>query len=169
MKLNYPKLSLPEAEETVAYAAVVKVLEHDPVLRSTTKLFLAWKGDVEDLWEPSVATCPFLRVSPGGAPSNWESEGQHKMPISLTVEAAIVGSDVRQMMNYWACIRRALWPQGDTAARDRIHAIFQAARINRPIISSPAYGVIEIGEARGGPRITLATGSIKLNLLINTP
>ena len=169
MKLNYPHLDLPDSEESVAFDAIEQILTTDPALSSVTQLFVAWRGDVEDLWEPTVSTCPFLRISPGGMASGWEQEGAHKMPMSIAIEAAVVGSDRRQIMNYWGAIRRALWPQGDAVRRDANRIITQGANICRPILTAPSYGCIEIGEAKGGSRITLASGTLELVLLINTP
>lgn len=172
IKLNYPKLSLPEVQEERAFDAIEKILTTDPMLSSATETFLSWRGHVEDLWEPAINTCPFLRISPGGLPSNWESEGQHRMPMGITIEAAVVGSDRRQIQRYWGAIRTALWPPrqvGDTTRSDYVRTLTQQAGIARPILTAPAYGVIEIGEERGGPRITLATGTLELILLINTP
>lgn len=167
MKLSYPVLDLPRAEETVAFRAVETVLANDPVLKAATKTFLAWRGDVEDLWEPSNVTCPFLRISPGGAGSAWATERQHRCPVIVTIEAAVLGSNSDQICNYWGAIRRALFPQttlmGTTIANQLV-----AAGISKGTLQQPAFGTIEVGEAKGGQRITLATGQLELLLLITT-
>jgi hypothetical protein len=169
IKLNYPKLSLPDSPESIAFDAVEWILETDPQLMTATELFLSWKGNVEDLWDPAVNTCPFLRISPGGLPSGWETEGQHRMPMAVSIEAAVAGSDRKQMLRYWGAVRNALWPVNDPIRQAAIQAKTIAAKISRPILSAPAYGVIEVGEKEGGPRITLATGTLTLILLISTP
>ena len=170
--LSYPRLPLPDTAEVLAFDAVERILATDPVLAGVTETFLAWTGNLEDLWEPEINTCPFLRISPGGSPSGWETEGQHRMPMTVTIEAAVVGSDRRQIQRYWGAIRTALFPPrviGDTTRSDFIRTLTQQAGISRPILTAPAYGVIEIGELKGGPRITLATGTLELILLISTP
>lgn len=172
LQLNYPRLALPAVAEELAFDAIEQILSTDPVLAAATETFLSWTGDTRDLWEPAVDTCPFLRISPGGSPSNWESEGQHRMPMTVTIEAAVVGSDRRQIQRYWGAIRTALFPPrlvGDSVRSDYIRTLTQQAGIARPILTAPAYGCIEIGEAKGGARITLATGTLELILLINTP
>ncbi len=94
------------------------------------------------------------------------------MPMTITIEAAVVGSDRRQIQRYWGAIRTALFPPrtvSDTVRSDFVRTLTQQAGISRPILTAPAYGCIEIGEAKGGPRITLATGQLELILLISTP
>lgn len=167
MRLNYPRLSLPDSEETIAFRAVEAALKDDPTLNAVTRLFLAWRGDIEDLWEPTVTTCPFLRISPGGAGSAWATERQHLSPIAITIEAAVVGSDSDQITNYWGAIRRALFPQ-TTVLGLALEAKLTAAGIAKGTLTEPAFGVVSVGETSGGPRITLATGRLECKLLITT-
>lgn len=153
----------------IAFRAVDSILRHDPVLSSITEQMLSWRGEVEDVLDPTASTCPWLRISPSADVSWWETEGQHRMPMSITLEAAVMGSDITQMLNYWAAIRRALWPQGDATARDAIRTAMQAARISRPILTQPSYTVMKLTDSDSGARITLAQGQLRLILLIDTP
>lgn len=174
--LNFPVLPLPDGEETIAFRAVESILRNDVTLSGVTQLFLAWRGEVEDTWNPSLTTCPFLRISPAGMPSRRESETQHRMPMRITFEAAVVGSNVTAMTNYWAAIRRALFPQNNPTATAANRAIMQAAGVSNGILMSPAYGVIKVGSDgsliagnTGGQAITLAVGTLELVMLIMTP
>ena len=169
IQLNYPDLPLPAPPEETAFSAIEQILSTDEMLNSVTETFLAWRGNIEDTWDPTNSNCPFLRISPSGAESNWETEGQHRMPMEITIEAAVMGSDRRQIQRYWGAIRSALWPQNDPERRDFIRGLTQTAGISRPILTAPAYGVIEVGETKGGSRITLATGTLVLILLVSTP
>ena len=103
MQLNYPRLALPDAPETVAFRAIDAILRTDPTITSLCQvpgaaggssggggLYLSWTGQIEDVWEPSATTCPFLRISPGGLGSSWETEGQHRMPMAIAIEAGAV-------------------------------------------------------------------------------
>jgi hypothetical protein len=177
MKLNYPKLPLPDAPETIAFRVIDNILRSDDTISNLCNgnpgLYISWRGDAEDTFDPSVATCPFLRISPGGLGSSWETEGQHRMPMSIAIEAAVVGSDFDQIGNFWGAIRSALFPprpgsDGTTARSDWVKAQTKAANISRGILTAPAYS-IKADENTAGPRITRADGTLELVLLISTP
>jgi hypothetical protein len=173
MRLNFPVLDLQPAEETLAFRAVETILRNDPNLKAVTKLFIAWKGDVEDIWRPSVTTCPYLRITPFAEASRRETEIQHRMPIQVEIMAAILGSNADNIMNYWACIRRALFPQNNVAQLNSVLATIAAAQargamISRAIITSQGYGVVA-NQKNDGDRITWAQGTLELVMLVSTP
>ncbi len=52
---------------------------------------------------------PLLVITPDAGPSGWLDENAHKFLWTLRIELGINGTDVRIMMDYWECIRRALF------------------------------------------------------------
>lgn len=168
-EISSPKLPLPDAEETVALDAIVGVLRDDPTLRACGVTLLAWTGDVADVDQPSVANCPYLRVTPANGTSGWVNEGQHQLDCELTIEAAVIGSDGRQVLNLWAAVRRALWPGKTVQLRDARRETFHAAGIVRPTLTRPGFGVV-VEDADGqAVRFAVASGAFKCILHVDTP
>jgi len=157
-------LNLPAAEETVAFRALVGVLENDPVLQSLGTRIVSWTGGPDDLEEPTGLQ-PYLMLTPGGMASGWETEGQHRMPMTVSLLAVVAGTNVDEVMNFHGAIRRALFP-ADPEAADTIQEIMNAAGVTQGTLTAPAYGV-KVDDATGS-RLLVATGSIELYLLINT-
>jgi len=167
-KLSYPELPLPDAEETIAFRAVAAVLRDDSTLQACNVTFRAWEGNVGDLDEPAVANCPYMRLTPAAGNSGWINEGQHELSLDVTIEAAVVGSDVDQLLNLWAAIRRALWPGRTIEARDARRQQMRTARILRPTLTRPAFQVV-VDDKDAGVRIATAAGTLKLILHVDTP
>lgn len=165
---NYPVLSLPDSPETVAFRGVEQVLRTDPQLQATVDTFLAWRGEVEDDWLPAFSNCPYLRIEPVAGDSDWETEGQHNMPLLVRITTAVVGSNYDTAANLWGAVRSALWPSDTTRAAWVSALLKTTCRINRGILQRPAYGVFE-DTSQSGSRITACTGTLKLVLLIDTP
>lgn len=165
MPLAFPKLQLPDCPEVLAFRAIETILRTDPVLHKVTRDFNAWTGDASDVLPPTFATCPSLTMSPAPLPSDWEAEGQHKMPMAIAIMCVVAGSNRDQLMNYWAAVRRALWPE-DPARFAFVRKLVLDAHITRPVLTASAYGV-KLEEK--GVRLLIAEGTLKLILLINTP
>ena len=163
--LAYPKLELPDCHEVKAFRAIETILRNDPTLKRVTRHFNAWTGAAEDVLGPTFALCPYLQISPAPQPSDWESEGQHKMPMSIALLCCVAGSNRDQLMNYWAVIRRALWPE-DPERFAAVRKLVQDARVTRPVLQAQAYG-IQVQEQ--GVRLLVAEGTLKLILLVDTP
>jgi hypothetical protein len=173
MKLNFPKLDLQTAEEVLAFRAVDQIIRNDPALKAVTRQYISWQGDVEDIWKPSVSTCPYLRITPLGGSSQWETEQQHKMPLRIQFTAAVVGSNADNLLNYWACVRRALFPQNSVSQLNAVLATIAAASargamISRGIIRDQNFGVL-VGTKNDGDRINWTQASLEVVLLVNTP
>ncbi len=163
--LNYPKLALPDCAEVLAFRAVETVLSTDPTLSRVTRYFNAWTGDAADVLPPTFALCPYLQIAPAPLASDWEAEGLHKVPMAISLLCVVAGSNRDQLMNYWAAIRRALWPQ-DPDRFAAVRQVVQDARITRPVLQAQAYGV-KVDEA--GARMLVAEGSLRLILHVDTP
>lgn len=164
--LNYPKLALPDGEEAIAFVAVDQVLRADPTLSTVIRTWSSWRGEQADVAEPCHAMCPMLRLSPGGLPGGWETEGQQRQPMSIGIQLVVAGTDVRQLMNLYGAVRRALWPR-QPDRYEAIHTKMQTAGITRGTLSRPVYGA-RLDE-KAGSRLLIAEGSLDLFIMISTP
>lgn len=163
--LNYPKLALPDAEETLAFRAAERILRTDPTLSRVVRSWNAWDGSPGDVLEPTFSTCPYLRLAPMPTGSAWQTEGQHRMPVLVGIQVAVAGSNADQLVNLWAAVRRALWPS-DPARMATVRQIADAAKVVRPVMTLCGYGVR--AEERGH-RLMMAEGTLELLLHVNTP
>jgi hypothetical protein len=165
MPLNFPKLSLPDVEETIAFRAIDSILRTDPVLQRVVKSWSSWNGESGDVFMPTPATCPSLELTPQPTASRWEAEGMHAMPFNILIRAAVNGTDVNQIMNMWGFVRRALWPSDPTRLL-AIQTRIAEARVTRPTLTMQGYGT---KLAEGGVRLLAAQGTLNVLLLIDTP
>lgn len=165
MALSYPKLLLPDAEETIAFRAVDSILRTDPTLKRILRDYNAWTGDPSDIAAPVPSTCPNLQIAPKPSSSKWETEGMHAMPFTVAITAAVNGSNCDQLMNLWGAVRRALWPS-DAVRALAVRTIVVNAGITKPTMLMNAFGV---QIQKDGARVLMAQGSLNLYLLVNTP
>jgi hypothetical protein len=165
LPLAYPKIALPDVEETIAFRTVDTILRGDPTLQRVTKCFNSFRGDSTDVMGPTPATCPYLQIAPQAIASRWEAESMHNMPLGVTISAAVNGSNVDQIMNYWGFVRRALWPS-DPERVVSIETLAAQAGTTRPAMTMQGYGSKLLPD---GGRILVAVGTLNLLLLINTP
>jgi hypothetical protein len=165
LPLNFPKIGLPDVEETIAFRTVDRILRQDPTLQRVTRAYCSFRGDATDTTSPTPASCPYLQIAPRPTASRWEAESMHNMPFNIAIAAAVNGSDVDQLMNYWGFIRRALWPK-DPARLLAIQTQTAEARITRPTLIMQGYG--SQLQSDGG-RILVAQGTLNILLLIDTP
>jgi hypothetical protein len=163
--LNVPRLALPDAEETIAFRAIEKILALDPTLKRVLRHFHAWRGETDDLLQPTPSTCPHLGIAPRPQASRWEAEGMHSMPFSISLQLAVNGSNVDQLMNLWGAVRRALWPR-DAAQMAEVRALVLNAAITKPTMTLGGFGV-QVQDK--GARVLIAQGSLNVLLLISTP
>jgi hypothetical protein len=163
--LNYPKLSLPDVEETIAFRAVQRILVNDPVLKRVIRTWNTWDGDATDLSQPTPSTCPYLAIAPRPDGSQWEAEGMHSMPFTVGFTVAANGSNVDQITNLWGHVRRALWPR-DAARMAVVRGLVVNANITHPTMTLAGYGV-QVQDK--GARVIVAQGHLRVLLLISTP
>jgi hypothetical protein len=166
-KLSYPLLKIPVAPETNAFRAVEGVLANDQVLRTTVNAngFISWTGEAKDLMEPVFAICPYLAISPNPEASEWQTEQQHRMPMSVNFIIATAGTNVDNLINFWGVIRTALFPPS-TSDRSAVMAALQGAGVSKPILRMGGYGVKT--EEKGSMPILVGRASLSLVMLINT-
>jgi len=167
MPFSLSRLRLPDVEETLAFRAIDKVLKHDVILHSVVKRYNSYTGSAEDTQMPTVSTCPYLQIVPKPLTSRWECEGQHRMPISVVIRLATQGTDIDDLMNFWGCVRRALWPT-NPARRAAVEAIINGAGIVRPTLKLSAFGIPLKDKDRDSAMLG-AVGDLELLLFIDTP
>src|SRR4051812_15603253 len=142
------------------------MLRTDPVLqRVIGRNFNSWKGEANDIFGPTPATCPYLQLADKPSGSAWETEGMHATPYLVTIAVAVNGSDSDQIRNLWGAVRRALWPL-DPARSLAVKMKANDARITKSTLTLSGVGV-KLQEQGG--RILIAQGQLKLFLMINTP
>jgi hypothetical protein len=152
-------------EETVAFRAIDGILKHDSTLKRVVKQYNSWTGEAQDVFGPTAATCPYLQIAPKPMPGTWESEGQQRLPFSITITCAVNGTNVDQLMNFWGHVRRALWPRDPTHMAS-VAAITATAHITKGTLAMGAFGV---HLPKDGSRMLIAQGALNLLLLISTP
>ena len=165
MALSFPKLALPDVEETIAFRCIDSILRNDPILKRVVRDYNAWTGDASDVFSPTPATCPNLQLATRATGAKWETEGQHAMPFTIAITVAVNGSNLDQLLNFWGHVRRALWPK-DLDRMNAIRAKIAAAGITKGTMAMNATG---FQMQKDGARLLIAQGSLNLFLLIDTP
>lgn len=164
-----PDLELPDGKETRAFAALVQVLKNDVVLQRTVKTFLHSDGSDRDFFTPAFALCPFLEIAPWPTASDWVTEGQHEMPLTIRIMCAVQGTKFKNIGNFWHAIRLAIFPQSSVAAAQAVSNILRGAPTydlaTNYVIKLSAYGATKDEE---GQRMMIADGTIQIGLLIPT-
>jgi hypothetical protein len=164
--LSFHKLQLPDAEETIAFRAVDKILKHDIVLKHVLKTYNSFTGSTIDLLTPTPAMCPYVQISPKPMQARWESEGEHRAPLTILILCAVEGSNADNLMNLFGCVRRALWPM-DPAKKAEVDAIKNATPvIMKATLSLAGFGVIPLAK---GSSVIGAAGHLELLLHVPTP
>ena len=164
MSLSYPKLKLPDSHETTAFRTVEQMMRSDPLLSVTVKAWRSWRGDAEDVLDPTFATCPYIRISPVPETSQRQTETQHRMPIDIRIQAAVCGSDFTQISNFWGAIRTAIFPIIEPR-RTQVLDMSNAVKLTRSQMTLNGYGV-KVEET--GLRMMIAQGTLQVILLVMT-
>jgi hypothetical protein len=146
MPYSNPILNLPDVEETIAFRALERVLRNDATLQSLGTLIACWTGSQEDLDDPPPGR-PYILLTPMGVPSGWETEGQHRMPLSVLITAVVEGTNADAIMNFYGAIRRAFFPVDPSAQAD-VRAAMNAAGVVNGTLTRPAYG-FKVDDANG--------------------
>jgi hypothetical protein len=165
LKAYSAKLDLADAPETLVFRAVERVLRDDAGL-AIVRTWATWRGEDIDLIDfPSSTQCPFLRISPLPTASDRETEIQHKMPITIKLFLAVVGTNVDNIINLCGAVRVAIFPQNNIPLRDQVRSAIMLAGASIPVIRLNAYGMTT--DEQGVP-VMGAEGSIEFNTLIGT-
>jgi hypothetical protein len=165
-----PQLQIPESVEAAAFRAVEMIFKNDPVLGPLVRFFSAWRDEDNDIVDAEWNICPYLRISPTPIESDWVTEGQHSGGFQLRCEMAVQGTNVNNIMNYWAVIRRAIWPV-DVPTQQAIALKIRGAHqdiegVTKPRIQMSGFSVSPPDEM--GRRMLTAAGVIFFPMLIRT-
>lgn len=163
-RLSYPVLDLPTDQLVGIFRAIEKVLRNDATFSRACNTMLAWSGTQDDTKDPAWALCPYCRISPAPTSSDWATERQHHMPISIQVEMAVQGTDFDQLGNFWGAMRSAFFPTS-IAAKNDIQDLLMGAGVTRPVIRLAAFGPTIDDENNF---ILIGRGSIEFNSLVTT-
>jgi hypothetical protein len=165
MAQAFPVLKLPDAPETIAFRAVETLLQSDPLLKVTMKSFRSWSGAPEDILDPTIQTCPYVRISPKAGASTKETELQHRVILQVGIQVAVAGSNRDQLFNLWNAVRAALYPL--TSARETTrNNLGTNAAISKAIITQNGFG---LNVTEQGLRMLIAQGQLDLTMLVMTP
>jgi hypothetical protein len=164
---------LNDSAWTIAYYAVVQALKNDPVL-STAIAIGGWRtytdGDSDDVGPgedslPAIETLPFAA---GASPLTITSQ---TAPLGIAIQVACEGADVRDLLNLWGAVHKALFPgDASTMLRTAIVAAFQAAKpplgaqLASVQLSSPAITPSGTGLQK---QFMSASGTITLNMTVS--
>lgn len=161
------KLPLAAGEETVAFRAFEGVLRTDPTLARVVKTWSSWRGEPADLLKPCPALCPIVQLAPRPAGASWSAEGLHREPLYVAVYLAVAGLDADELLNFWAAIRRAVFPadpERDLFVQTRLRV---EARIKKPTLVTPAVELAS-DQKDGAPNMLVARGLVELLLDVPT-
>lgn len=166
-----PKLDLPDCTESAIFRTFENVLKNDPVFWPVTNYSVFWHDDDKPFNPICWALCPYFMMKPYPQEGNWVTEGMHDSPLMIHITMAVKGTDVTQLMNYWATVRHALFPQASPTAYQAIALQFQNAcagtggTITKPTLQMSAYGPMVDDE---GMRLLVAEGVIRFGVNIFT-
>lgn len=161
------KLALPKGAETVAFRAFEGVLRSDPTLSRVVKTWSGWRGEAADLLQPCPALCPFIQVAPRPGGAEWEAEGLHREPLYVAIFVAVAGLDVDELLNLWAAIRSAVFPQ-DPERNQAVQKTFKAdARVVKTTLVTPTVQMTS-DKKDAPPNMLVANGLVELLLHVPT-
>jgi hypothetical protein len=133
----------PQGTLSQVWDLLVTALETDPVLQTTVSLFQTYRGETDDLLEPTDEDLPLFRMTPMPATSGWLDENAHQVKIPIKIELGISGTDVRTMFDFWECLRRALFT-GNTVLN-----LLYPLQVIQKTLTTPAVAPRLFGEAAG--------------------
>jgi hypothetical protein len=157
------RLGGPDAEETLAFRAIDKVLRTDPFLATKGVTFCSLQGDNGDMAEPSTAQMPYVSIAPAGDGTGWWSENQHKSDIITLIYIYVDGTHADDIINMWGWVRRGLFPT-DPARLAIVKAIMGDLVVNGELNKQAYSGYAPDAKAS----CLKAEGAIKLRINVNT-
>jgi hypothetical protein len=114
-----PELGLVPAPHRTVFRLFESTLKADETLRRIFKTWRSWEGIPEDRLEVDVSQCPAIRLTAVEGPDARFGPEGFRGDLRVTIEIAVPGTDLDDLMDvYWA-VRRAIYPT-DQAARQAI-------------------------------------------------
>jgi len=157
----------------LAYYRVVLALKADPTLSKTIAPG-GWRTytdeDSNDVG-PGVDSLPALETLPFAAGASPLTIISQNAPLGIAISIATEGSDVRDLLNLWGAVHKALFPgDASTALRSAIVADFQSAvpplgaQLASVQLSAPAITPSGPGLQK---QIMSASGTITINMTVS--
>jgi len=170
------------------FRAIDRQLRTDPTLKAAGVTIRSWSGEPGDTGPPSVAMCPWIRLTPkaGVGSGDWESEGWQRADLTIAIETAVAGTHCDPLMDLWWAIVLALFPPPETprhaeAGRVRTEAIAPPLRFPAPSGHVVTCWGFEPGRLRlttpaiepivttGCAAMLMGRGELTLTLCVATP
>lgn len=153
---------LPPTKEARAFDALVQAFRNDPGIKDHINTFVHCEGVDRDFFQPAYNLCPYLEIAPWPTESDWITEGQHFMPLSLRIMCAVQGTKFSNIANWWGVIRTAFFTP---ATQLLLTGGSIGDLVTKPTIKLNAYGATKDDQ---GLRMMIADGTVQLGLLIST-
>lgn len=158
-----PSLALPSSPWTRAFRAIVRILETDPALRAAGVTILSWQGTPGEA--DASPRPPEIRLTPASGGAQWITEGQHEIPLGITVDLAVRGTCVDDLMNLWWAVMNALYPAAGSAREATVEQL--TARENASnLIQQLSITGAPLTPTPGTDPVPHLTGTGELTLLI---
>lgn len=122
---------LKESQYTQVFRAICQRLQTDPVLKGAGVKWQVWGGPF-DASGQTLGLTPNVRLTPQLGGSDWYAPESHIVPLIISVEMLVDGTNADDPLNLWAAIEEAFYPPGD---RDDINAWILS------LTQSPYYAV----------------------------
>lgn len=156
-------MAIPKSPHSVAYEAILKVLESDPVLKANRIAIVARDGG-KTCWPPAKGGVPAVFVQIDSTPWGWETEGEHDAPLTISLTLAVAqGQGDSAILDLWGAILAAIFPSITREAdHARVQGILGPTAISQiTAIQAPGcreQGDVLLGEGKLAVQIYLSTG-----------
>lgn len=158
------KLPLDDAPETVAFSAIVKVLQMDKTLKRINTKWGVWDGSSDDLREISASMCPYIELSPSPSETRWSEADQHRSTFDVDILLTVEGTCAADLLNLWGAVRRALFPLPGSAERDAVEAFLDTKCSTMTITGQP----FQVVPVPGAVRMLQGEGTLRVLMNVNT-
>jgi len=133
-------IGLPQSERSAVFRALALILRQDPMLTATVRTFVDWSGGPNDNNPPTLAMCPYLRLTPTGSADEWASPATHVGALYINIEMMVAGYAVDDLADLWRAVIAAIYdPQGTTFAAVQAALRDAGAYPPSPQFTMPAF------------------------------
>lgn len=113
----------PQSPRCAVFRALEGLIRHDPVIAANVRTIWSWTGLPTDDDPPTIAMCPWMRISPAHGPDDWRFPEAFTGYLFLQVELMVAGYDADDLMNFWWAVQRAIYPKDQAAKTTNIAAL----------------------------------------------
>lgn len=112
-------MSFPTSVFSNVFRQFVKILKNDPILKREVVSWNVWDGSSGDLRDPTLADCPYLRLTPAALTrmsfqTTWSSTRTLHTPMEITVDLMTKGTNVDVSNDFWHAIIKSIFPDDPT-------------------------------------------------------